>query len=251
MEFDMTDHRNEVAGKVVIVTGAAGGIGQSLVAALIEAGAAEVIAAMRRIAPVQSPRVRQVTFDITDAAEVDAFALSLDGRADILINNAGFNSNSGALSASTTDGAWQEMRVNYFGPLNMIRAVAPDMKRRGRGIILNMLTVLSHVNLPLMGSYCASKAAAYSLTQAARAELGPAGIRVLGVFPSAVDTTMSPQAPPPKLSPQEVAEATIRLINSEEDDCYPGELARSVRASLQADMKKVERQFALRLPKAG
>jgi NAD(P)-dependent dehydrogenase (short-subunit alcohol dehydrogenase family) len=247
----MTDHRNEIAGKVVIVTGAAGGIGRSLVAALIEAGAAEVIAAMRRATPVQDPRVRPVAFDIADAAEVDAFALSLDGGADILINNAGFNSNSGALSASTVDGAWQEMRVNYFGTLNMIRAVAPGMKRRGRGIILNMLTVLSHVNLPLMGSYCASKAAAFSLTQAARAELGPAGIRVLGMFPGAVDTAMSPQAPPPKLSPRQVAEATIGLINSDEDDCYPGEMARGVRASLQADMKKVERQFALRLPKAG
>lgn len=247
----MTDHDNEIAGKTVIVTGAAGGIGRCLVDALLEAGAAEVFATMRRIGPAHDSRVRPTALDITDASQVDAFARSLDGRAGILINNAGVNSNSGALAAATTDGAWQEMQVNYFGTLNMIRAVAPDMKRRGSGIILNMLTVLSHVNLPLMGSYCASKAAAYSLTQAARAELGPSGVRVLGVFPSAVDTTMSPMAPPPKLSPQEVAEATVALINSDEDDCYPGTMASGVRAALQADMKKVERQFALRVPKAG
>jgi short-subunit dehydrogenase len=221
------------------------------VTALLDAGAAEVIATMRRIALVEDPRVRPVALDITDATQVEAFARSFGVLADILINNAGFNSNSGALSASTAAGAWQEMQVNYFGPLNMIRAIAPDMKRRGSGVIVNMLTVLSHVNLPLMGSYCASKAAAHSLTQAVRAELASAGIRVLGVFPSAVDTTMSPQAPPPKLSPREVAEATIGLINSDEDDCYPGELAKGIMVSLQTDMKRVERQFASRLPRDG
>jgi short-subunit dehydrogenase len=142
------------------------------------------------------------------------------------------------------------MEVNYFGTLNMIRAVSPGMKQRGRGVILNILSVMSQVNLPLMGSYCASKAAAYSLTQAARAELAPSGVRVLGVFPGAVDTAMSSHVPPPKLSPGEVASAAIGLINSDDDDCYPGEAAQRLRAAMQADMKKVERQLALRLPSA-
>ena len=65
------------------------------------------------------------------------------------------------------------------------------MKRRNAGLIVNMATILAHVNLPLMGSYCASKAALHSLTQGIRAELLPWGVRVMGVYPGAVDTAMS------------------------------------------------------------
>jgi NAD(P)-dependent dehydrogenase (short-subunit alcohol dehydrogenase family) len=251
LELHVTEHRNDIAGKVVVVTGAAGGIGRCLVSALVKAGASEVIAVMRKAEMAQSAIVRPVSLDITDAAAVDAFGRSLASPASILINNAGFNANSGALSAPTVDSARREMEVNYFGTLNMIRAVAPAMRRQGRGVIVNILTVMSHVNLPLMGSYCASKAAAYSLTQAARAELAASGVRVLGVFPGAVDTAMSSRVPPPKLSPDEVAEAAIGLINSDGEDCYPGEVAQRLRAAIQADMKAVERQLALRLPSAG
>ena len=56
------------------------------------------------------------------------------------------------------------------------------MKRRNAGLIVNLSTILAHVNLPLMGSYCASKAALHSLTQGVRAELAPWGVRVMGVY---------------------------------------------------------------------
>lgn len=240
--------RNEIAGKIVVLTGANGGIGRNLVAALSRAGAAEVIAVVRSIVAYTDPIVRPFALDITNADDVEAFGHSLDGKVDILINNAGVNANSGAIQAASTAAARMEMEVNYFGTLNMIRAIAPAMASRGGGTILNMLTVLSHVNLPLMGSYCASKAAAYSLTQAARAELAGSRIRVLGVFPGAVDTPMSRSAPQPKLSPDEVAEAAIALINSDDDDCYPGAAAQSLRQMLQADIKQAERLLAVRLP---
>jgi len=67
------------------------------------------------------------------------------------------------------------MRTNYFGPLQMCRAFAPILKANGGGAIVSMLSILSRVSLPAMGSLCASKAAALSMCQSVRAELSKQG----------------------------------------------------------------------------
>jgi NAD(P)-dependent dehydrogenase (short-subunit alcohol dehydrogenase family) len=172
----------------------------------------------------------------------------LAGKVDILVNNAGANFGRGLLQDKTLDNARTEMQVNYFGPLALIRAVAPAMKKRGAGVVVNMLTILSHVSMPLLGSYCASKAAAWSMTQALRGELGPRGIRVIGIFPGAVDTRMSADFPPPKLSPEEVGQAVIAAIRDGGEDVYPGAMAEGLIAGLRADAKAVERDLAAYLP---
>jgi NAD(P)-dependent dehydrogenase (short-subunit alcohol dehydrogenase family) len=236
-----------LAGKRVLVTGASGGIGAALVDAFLYAGAAEVIAAARH-APPRRERVTSAQLDVTDAASVAALAGRHAAGVDVLVNNAGFNGNCGALEPAAGDAARAEMEVNYFGTLNMLRAFAPAMRSRGQGVIVNMLTMLSHVNLPLMGSYCASKAAALSLTQAARAELAPAGVRVLAMLPSAVDTRMSAASPPPKLAPAEVAATTVRAIREGVEDCYPGKTAVEFHAAFRQDPKGLEKRLAARLP---
>ena len=73
--------------------------------------------------------------------------------------------------------AREEIEANYLAPLRVTRAFAPALIANG-GAVLNLLTILARVNLPLMGSYCASKATALSLTQGLRAELGPKGVRL-------------------------------------------------------------------------
>ena len=75
------------------------------------------------------------------------------------------------------------MDTNYHGMVNMCRAFAPVITDNGGGGIINMLSILSQVNLPVMGSLSASKAAAYSATQAIRAELSKEGIDVVAVMP--------------------------------------------------------------------
>ena len=122
------------------------------------------------------------------------------------------------------------------------------MRKRGSGVIVNMLTILSHVAMPLLGSYCASKAAAWSMTQALRGELTPRGIRVIGIFPGAVDTRMSEAFPPPKLAPGEVASAVIDAILNGHEDVYPGAMAEGLLAGLRADPKAVERELGGYLP---
>jgi hypothetical protein len=130
----------------------------------------------------------------------------------------------------------------------VIRAIAPFMKAKRQGTIVNILTVLAHANLPSMGSYCASKAAAWSMTQGVRAELMPWGVRVAAVFPSTVDTAVSIDSPPPKLRPSQVADAILMTIRTGLEDHYPGRIAADLYAGWRESHKVVERELALGLP---
>jgi len=251
VENVLADPNREIEGRTVLVTGANGGIGRALVSAFLEAGATEVIAATRSGDAKEfsgAERVTQIALDITDAASVRRASETIGHRVDILVNNAGFTAISGFFEGSDTQGARREMEVNYFGTLEMLRAFAPHMKARRQGVIVNVLTVLAHSCLPSMGSYCASKAAALSLTQGVRAELIPWGVRVCAIFPSTVDTPASVDSPPPKLAPRRVAQEIIRMIRDGEEDCYPGDIARDLIAAIRKDAKTVEREMALALP---
>ncbi len=239
----------DVKNATVFVTGANRGIGARFVEALLERGAAKVYAAARDVAALpEDPRVVKVALDITDA---DAVAKAASEAQDVtlLINNAGFNSNSGALKNPSMADARREMEVNYFGTLSMIRAFAPILKANGGGAIVNMLSILSRVALPMMGTLCASKAASLSLTQAVRAELKAQGTKVFAVMPGAVDTDMSKDFPPPKLDPADVVRAALNgLETGDEDDIYPGDMAQGLRAGLEHDPKEVEAELAGYLP---
>lgn len=238
----------EIKGKTVLITGAAGGIGQAFIAAFREAGAGRIYAAARDPSSLKADEtVHPLALDITEQAAANALPAA---EIEILVNNAGRNFNEGLLAADEIRFAEEEIAVNYLGTLRLIRAVAPHMKRRSAGLIVNLATVLAHVNLPLMGSYCASKAALLSLTQGIRAELMPWGVRVVGVFPGAVDTAMSADFPPPKMSPAAVARATIDAIREGVEDCYPGEMAQELRRKMLQDPKAVERELSGLLPES-
>lgn len=239
----------QIEGAVVLLTGANGGIGRALVSALLAAGAAKIYATARTAGALDDlvaeggGRVAPMTLDVTRPADVSAAAKAA-GDVTLLINNAGFNSNSRLLTAPDTANAEQEMAVNYFGTLGMIRAFAPVLQANGGGCIVNMLSILARINLPIMGGLCASKAALLSLTQAARAELAGQGTHVLGVMPGAVDTRMTEGLPIPKMTPAEVAAATLAAIEAGEEEIYPGDMAQGVAAGLAADAKAMEKEFA-------
>ncbi len=248
-EKAMSVPNGEIAGRCVLVTGANGGIGRALVAAFAEAGAGRILAASRDGGIAAAGPITPLTLDLTRPETIAAAADALAG-VEILVNNAGRNFNEGLLAAGAMAAAEAEIQVNYLGTLRLIRAVAPAMKRRNVGLIVNLSTILAHVNLPLMGSYCASKAALHSLTQGVRAELAPWGVRVMGVYPGAVDTAMSADFPPPKMSPAAVARETVGAILDGREDCYPGDMAGELRARLDEDAKAVERELAGYLPEA-
>lgn len=233
-------------GKTVLVTGANRGIGAVFVRAFLEAGAAKVYAATRSAGPSTDARVVSVNLDVTDEDSVAA-AAKVCSDVDVLVNNAGIAMGERLVAARDSKAARREMDVNYFGTLAMVRAFSPVLRARGGGAIVNVLSILGRVNLPGAGSYSASKAAAYSLTQGVRAELRAQGTLVVGVMPSFVETDMTARVSVEKISPRAVADAALRAVVEGVEDVYPGPAA-DVDRALAADPKAVERSFASMIP---
>lgn len=161
----------------------------------------------------------------------------------LLINNAGINHNTSFMTAPDIAIATAEIEANYLGPLRVTRAFAPALIAN-HGAVLNMLTILSRVNLPFMGSYCASKAAALSLTQGLRGELTPQGVHVAGAMPGAVDTRMTAVLSIPKMTTIDAATEILDGFEAGEEEIYVGEMARGIAQGLAHDPKAVERQLA-------
>jgi NAD(P)-dependent dehydrogenase (short-subunit alcohol dehydrogenase family) len=234
----------QVEGCVALVTGANRGVGASFVRKLLEQGARKVYAGARDIRALDrgDARVVPVELDITNPGQVAQVALRASDT-DLLVNNAGINRLEPMLAAHDPDAARAEMEVNYFGTLSMIRAFAPSLQR-SRGAIINVSSILARVALPSMASLCASKAAGLRMTEGVRAELAPHGVRVLSILPGAIDTDMSRDFPPPKISAAEVVEAALAALAQGVDEVYVGALAQQIAAALAADRQAVQASLA-------
>ncbi|MEQ8388429.1 MAG: SDR family NAD(P)-dependent oxidoreductase [Alphaproteobacteria bacterium] len=243
----------KVAGKVVLVTGAAGAIGTELIRAVIELGAARVHAADLPEALARADfsdidaggeiRINRVPLDVGDRAQVDELA-SKATNLGLLINNAGYCRWQGALALPDPDAARREMVVNYWGPVHTCQAFAPILRETGGGII-NVGAFAGLATLPAAGSYSASKAALHAFTQALRAELAPQGIPVVEAFPGPVDTTVIAGAPDfAPASPTAVADRIIEGFEAGEEDIFPDDWSSAGVVRLRADPKAVERDFA-------
>jgi short-subunit dehydrogenase len=228
---------------IVLITGATGAIAQALIAGLHARGAKKIYAAARDVSGLTaSDRLVPIKMDVTSDDDVNRAAAQATDVT-LLINNAGVNHNTAFLLAADLAIAREEFECNYLAPLRVVRAFAPALIAN-KGAVLNMLTILARVNLPLMGSYCASKAAALSLTQGLRAELGAKGVRVAAALPGAVDTRMTAGLPIPKMSPADAATEILDGFEKGEEEIYVGDMARGLAAGLASDPKGVERQLA-------
>ncbi len=107
----------------------------------------------------------------------------------------------GAGLTSTSEQLNQDFAVNFYGALAVTKAYLPALERARHAAIANVLTVVSLASRPVIGGYSASKAAAFSMTQALRAELKQKKIDVHSIFPGAVDTDMIRAFPIPKRVP--------------------------------------------------
>jgi NAD(P)-dependent dehydrogenase (short-subunit alcohol dehydrogenase family) len=243
----------QVEGSVALVTGANSGIGKYYVEALRALGATRIYAGSRKIGSlddlvsIDPDRIIPVALDITDESTVKAAAAQCSD-VNLLINNAGIALLQGFISAPDLSAARAEIEVNYFGTLTMCRAFAPVLKANGGGAIVNMLSILGRVNFPMNASYSASKGAGYILTQGVRAELAAQNTLVIGVMPATVDTKSSEHFPPPKVTPEAVAQAALHAVIDGVEDVYPGEQAQVMAAQLLSDPKGLEKAMAAMLP---
>ena len=203
--------------KVALVTGGSSGIGRETVRALVEAGC-RVFSVSRR--PVD--RADHICADVTDEAQVRAAVeqvLAEAGRIDILVNCAGFGI-SGAVEFTELSEAKRQFDVNFFGMVNVNKAVIPVMREAGGGRIVNISSVAAPVPIPFQTYYSACKAAVNSYTMATANELRPFGVTMCAVQPGDIATGFT--------------DARAKSIAG--DDIYGGRISRSV-----AVMEKDER----------
>ncbi|HYW69879.1 MAG TPA: SDR family NAD(P)-dependent oxidoreductase [Pyrinomonadaceae bacterium] len=230
----------KVTDRTVLITGAGRGLGRALANAFADAGARQVFAGMRELKPGEpaGDRIKAVRLDVT--CDDDVNRTQELGAVDILVNNAGIAGYGNPVSMNFAD-AQREMEVNYFGALRMARVLAPQMIERGEGMIVNIATAFAKINLPLVGTYCASKAALLSLGQALRAYLKDSGIHVMTVMPTTIDTDMAKGADVPKMTAEFVAGEILRHIREESIDPPIGEEAEGVLKSLRNDPLTLEK----------
>ena len=229
----------------VLVTGANRGIGKAFADALLERGARKVYAAVRDVATVTDPRLVPVQLDVTDPDRVAAVARELDD-VQVVVNNAGVLHVAVPTSASL-DAARVELETNYLSLVSMTQAFAPVLERNGGGAFINVLSVFSWVATPLLTTYSASKAAAWSFTNAARIVLKRQGTQVVGVYAGPVDTDMTAAIDLEKIPPATVAVGALDALEADEPEAVVDDYSRAIKAGLSDDQgalyPQIEREF--------
>ena len=242
----------------VLVTDGKTALGQAIVRALANAGAdvvwvghAEPWKKLPGIDDIRKlEQVTLVPLDLSNERSVSELAGEIGGKVDIVINNAEVHRTFGIGARSGTDAARAEMDINYFGLLRLAQQFGPALKARAADgpthavAWVNLLSVYAMCNYPPHGTFSASKAAAYSLAQCLRAEMRPAGIRVLNVFPGPIDDEWNQNVPPPKLAPSTLATAIVRALRDGVEDIYPGEVAQEWRERWRDNPQVLERELA-------
>lgn len=242
----------------VLVTDGKTAVGQALVQVMVKAGAdivwvghAEPWKKLPGWDDISKlPQVTLVPLDLSNGKSVDELAGEIGGKVDIVINNAEVHRAYGIAARRGTDVAKAEMDINYFGALRLAQAFGGALKSRAADGVtsatawVNLLSIYALSNFPAHGTFSASKAAAYSLAQCLRAEMRPAGIRVINVFPGPIDDEWNQALPPPKLAPATLASAIVKALRDGVEDVYPGDVAQEWLERWRDNPKVLERELA-------
>ncbi|PMS25520.1 short-chain dehydrogenase/reductase, partial [Paraburkholderia rhynchosiae] len=159
--------------KVALVTGASSGIGEATAQRLSKAGY-KVYGTSRRGGRVGQRAFEMLPLDVTQDASVDALVqqlIQLEGRIDLLVNNAGFGVAPAGAEESSIAQAQAIFDTNFFGMVRMIRSVVPHMRRQGSGRIINMGSVVGFLPAPYMALYSATKHAVAGYSESLDHEL--------------------------------------------------------------------------------
>lgn len=221
----------KIENSVVLVTGGNRGLGKALVEEALARGARKVYAAARDPRTVTSPGATPLALDVTNLDSVTAAAREA-GDVTVVINNAGTSVGAQFLTASVDD-IRREFETNFYGPLHVTQAFAPIVIANGGGHVLNVHSVLSW--LALGGSYSATKAALWSMTNSLRLELAPQGVGVTGLHVGYIDTDMAAHVTSPKSSPADVARQAIDGIEAGAFEVLADDITRQVKSGLSGD----------------
>ena len=175
---------------IALVTGASSGIGEATAARLALAGY-KVYGTSRRPAQAGRRSFEMLTLDVTSDESVEAVVkdvMRLDGRVDLLVNNAGLGVAPAGAEESSIEQARSIFETNFFGLVRMTRAVVPHMRRQGSGRIINIGSVLGFLPMPYGALYAATKHAIEGYSESLDHELRTRGIRVSVIEPAYTKT---------------------------------------------------------------
>jgi len=180
----------KIKGSIALVTGASSGIGEATAKRLAAAGY-KVYGTSRRGAQSGQRSFAMLPLDVTSDASVEAAVkelIRLEGRIDLLVNNAGFGVAPAGAEESSIEQAKAIFETNFFGLIRMTRAVVPHMRRQGNGRIVNIGSVLGFLPMPYGALYAATKHAVEGYSESLDHELRTRGIRVSVIEPAYTKT---------------------------------------------------------------
>lgn len=216
---------------IFFITGANRGLGLAFAKAALAAGAAKVYGAARDPSHITLPGVVPVRLDVTDPDQVlDAVKACPD--VSVLINNAGIFRGTKVLDMGSIAQAQAEMDTNFLGPWRVSAAFAPVLAKQPHSAIVNVLSVMSWLGSPDVSAYCASKAAAWSLTNSLRLALAEQGTEVMGLHVGYMDTDMVRGVDAPKASPDQVATGALQALSQGASEYLADEISQQVKQGL-------------------
>ncbi|MBT8310113.1 MAG: SDR family oxidoreductase [Flavobacteriaceae bacterium] len=178
--------------KVVLITGGSSGIGKSIGEYLLEQGY-KVYGTSRNPDNYPDSKFPIVALDVTKKETISECISSLiakENKIDVLINNAGVGI-TGAIEEIPEEEIKKNFETNFFGPINVIKAVLPQMRKQNSGLVINITSIAGYMGLPFRGPYSASKGALELLTEAFRMELKDFNINMTNVAPGDFATNIA------------------------------------------------------------
>jgi NAD(P)-dependent dehydrogenase (short-subunit alcohol dehydrogenase family) len=211
--------------KTALVTGASSGIGQATAERLATAGY-KVYGTSRRGAQAGQRSFEMLRLDVTSDESVEAAVrevLRLEGRIDLLVNNAGFSVAPAGAEESSIEQARSIFDTNFFGIVRMTRAVVPHMRRQGGGRIINIGSVLGFLPMPYMALYAATKHSVEGYSESLDHELRTRGIRVSVIEPAYTKTQFDANSLEPDSKLDEYREVRAALAKKMQEVVEAGD----------------------------
>jgi len=178
--------------KVVLITGASSGIGKSIAEYLLENGMT-VYGTSRNPKSSVASGVIMLSLDVNDVDSIRKAIKTIidaEGKLDVLINNAGMGI-TGSIEDTPTKEMQNVFNTNFFGAIDVMKAVLPQMRKQQSGLIINITSIAGYMGLPFRGIYSATKGALELVTEAVRMEVKNFGIQITNVAPGDFATNIA------------------------------------------------------------
>ncbi|NOX50270.1 MAG: SDR family NAD(P)-dependent oxidoreductase [Gammaproteobacteria bacterium] len=240
----------------ILVTDGQSDVGQAIVRALAQSGAKNIWVGGGNSASKDTnfmaleklPGVEIIGLDLTNPNNMQEQAKMLGDRVDIVINTVQACSVANTSSLTETQQASTEIELNYLGLLHLAQEFGPKIKHRsGQGhsvAWVNLLSIFALTNHPSQGTYSASQAAAFSLSQYLRSDFQAYAVKVLNVFFGPIDDIANELIPPPKLAPDRLAKDLVAGLARGVEDVYSGEFAQEIYSRYREDPKILEKELS-------